>query len=127
MEKTLLIIDDVGYTRKMIKQTILKDIILSEIQIIEAETAVEALHTINNKNIDLVICDINLPDRSGLDLYNAVKKEKPKLIFIFITALELRSIIPKLRKSKINKDLIFTKPIDFKELRRMTLFLLGID
>ncbi len=127
MKKNLLIIDDVGYTRKLIKQAILKNIVVSEIKIIEAANAAEALFAIRKENIDLVICDINLPDRSGLDLYDAVRKVKPKLVFLFITALELKKIAPRLQQSNITADLIFIKPIDFKELRRMTLFLLGID
>jgi DNA-binding NarL/FixJ family response regulator len=45
----------------------------------EAGSGQEALDTLKQKKFDLVILDITLPDRSGLDVLKHIKREKPGL------------------------------------------------
>lgn len=52
-----------------------------------AFTVEEALDFFQNKNLSLIICDISLPDGSGLDFCAQVRKESD-ILFLFLTALD---------------------------------------
>lgn len=50
-------------------------------------SVVQATEIFNNQTIDLVICDIGLPDGSGLDFCRWVRK-RSQVLFLFLTALD---------------------------------------
>lgn len=52
-----------------------------------AFTMAEALWFFENKNLSLIICDISLPDGTGLDFCSRVRKESD-ILFLFLTALD---------------------------------------
>lgn len=52
-----------------------------------AFTVEEALGFFQNKNLSLIICDISLPDGTGLDFCSRVRKESD-ILFLFLTALD---------------------------------------
>ena len=52
-----------------------------------AFTMAEALWFFKNKNLSLIICDISLPDGTGLDFCSRVRKESD-ILFLFLTALD---------------------------------------
>lgn len=52
-----------------------------------AFTVEEALRFYQNKNLSLIICDITLPDGSGLDFCSLVRRESD-VLFLFLTALD---------------------------------------
>lgn len=52
-----------------------------------AFTVEEALHFYQSKNLSLIICDITLPDGSGLDFCSHVRRESD-ILFLFLTALD---------------------------------------
>lgn len=52
-----------------------------------AYTIEDALDFYRNKNLSLIICDISLPDGSGLDFCSRVRKESD-ILFLFLTALD---------------------------------------
>lgn len=52
-----------------------------------AFTVEEALRFYQSKNLSLIICDITLPDGSGLDFCSRVRKESD-VLFLFLTALD---------------------------------------
>lgn len=66
-----LIIDDHPIVRKGIRQ-ILQDLGYN-VRIYEAGTAAEGLKRIRETDIDLILLDINLPGRSGLDMIQDIK------------------------------------------------------
>jgi len=51
----------------------------------EASTAGEALDRVRRGEWDVVILDINLPDRNGLDLLRDLKREKPDLPVLILS------------------------------------------
>lgn len=51
----------------------------------EARNAAEALEQIYSKNWDVVVADITMPGRSGLDLLHEIKAAKPKLPVIILS------------------------------------------
>ncbi|MCM1266886.1 MAG: response regulator transcription factor [Bacteroidales bacterium] len=52
-----------------------------------AFTVKEALRFYQSKNLSLILCDISLPDGSGLDFCTQVRKESD-VLFLFLTALD---------------------------------------
>lgn len=52
-----------------------------------AFTVEDAFNFFQNKNLSLIICDISLPDGSGLDFCSRVRKESD-ILFLFLTALD---------------------------------------
>ncbi|QOL52131.1 response regulator [Massilia litorea] len=52
----------------------------------EAETAQDALQFANEHDVDVVLVDINLPDKSGLDLIKRLRTLKPETAAVVLTA-----------------------------------------
>ncbi|MBK7993915.1 MAG: response regulator transcription factor [Blastocatellia bacterium] len=79
----ILVVDDHSIVRQGLKQ-ILAD---SQSLIVagEASTGQEALQKIRSSNFDMVIMDISLPDRSGLDMLEQIKIIAPKLPVLILS------------------------------------------
>ncbi|MGC9365445.1 MAG: sigma-54-dependent transcriptional regulator [bacterium] len=80
----------------------------------EATSAKQALKILEQEPIDVVISDIKMPEVSGLDLLEKVKKNSPNTGFILLTAYaSLDSAIKALRSGA---DDYLTKPFEVEEL-----------
>ncbi|MBI9074740.1 MAG: chemotaxis response regulator CheY [Desulfatibacillum sp.] len=81
----VLVVDDFATMRRIVKN-ILKDIGFTNIA--EAEDGAVALKHLQTGPVDLIICDWNMPNMSGLDLLKAVRADdKLKAIpFVMVTA-----------------------------------------
>ncbi|SFP91206.1 two component transcriptional regulator, LuxR family [Nitrosomonas cryotolerans] len=79
----VMIADDHAIVRQGLKQ------ILSEIDDIEvtgeAETGLEALKIIEQSCFHVVLLDISLPDRNGIDLLKQIKRMKPHLAILMLS------------------------------------------
>ena len=51
----------------------------------EAETAQDAMRLVREKDFDVALIDIGLPDKSGLQLLKLVRTEKPKLAVLMLS------------------------------------------
>lgn len=69
--KDLLVIEDDDYLRKSIIELLKAE----DVTAYEANTGSQALAIIRNTNIDCIVLDLTLPDMSGFDLLNVLKKE----------------------------------------------------
>ena len=79
----VLIADDHGIIRKGIKQILSRT---SDIEVsAEASTGQEALEKIWTIHFDLVILDISLPGRNGLEILKQIKSQKPKLPVLILS------------------------------------------
>jgi DNA-binding NarL/FixJ family response regulator len=79
----ILIADDHGIIRKGIKQIHSRT---SDIEVTaEASTGQEALEKIWTSHFDLVILDISLPGRNGLEILKQIKSQKPKLPVLILS------------------------------------------
>jgi len=79
-----------------------------------AGDAHSALHMINSKEFDVVLCDIGLPDGNGYDVI-AEAKRKRALKAVALSAFAARDDIERGRKAGF--DFHLGKPVDFHELR----------
>lgn len=79
----VLLVDDHVLVRKGLKQIIEE----SETTIVsgEAGNAAEALHKINTHHYDMVLMDISLPGRNGIDAVKSIKKTKPELPILMLS------------------------------------------
>jgi DNA-binding NarL/FixJ family response regulator len=79
----IVIADDHAIVRKGLKQ------ILSETSDMfvaaEASSGEEALKRISERNYDMVLLDISLTGKSGLDILRQIKREKPKLPVVMLS------------------------------------------
>jgi len=78
-----LIIDDHPIVRKGIRE--LLEEIHGEVHVHEAGTAETGLKIFREKKCDLVLLDINLPARSGLDILADMKLQKPDVKVLIIS------------------------------------------
>jgi len=73
----VLIVDDHAIVRAGLRQLIDSD--SAFLVIAEASTAAQAMHHLRNSDIDVMLLDIALPDRDGLDLLKQIKPMTPTL------------------------------------------------
>lgn len=79
----ILIVDDHAIVREGLKQILTDDENL--VVAGEAENAAEAIRLAREKDFDLVLLDISLPDRDGLELLEVLKKNHPKLGILMLS------------------------------------------
>ncbi len=84
MIKKILIADDHSAIRLGVKQICISE--YPNVEIGEATNYAEVFQKLNNNNWDILILDIDLPGRSGLDILQQIKTDKirvPVLMFSF--------------------------------------------
>jgi hypothetical protein len=79
-----------------------------------ADTAQSALNTIDSKELDVVLCDIALPDGNGYDVVAQAKRKRP-VKAVALTGFSTPDDIK--RGQQAGFDFHLTKPVDFHELR----------
>lgn len=105
LDSTVLFVDDQEEILLLIKR-MLKD---EPYHILFAKSGKEALEIIENKEIDVIVTDVIMPNMSGLELLDIVKESNPHIVRIILSGF---SQVPTLL-SAINNGKIFryiTKP-----------------
>ena len=80
--RTVLIVDDEEKLRSLLARIIR----LEGFEVIEASTCKAALKKLEQASIDVVLCDVKLPDGNGVDLVKEVKEKYPGVEIILLTA-----------------------------------------
>jgi DNA-binding NtrC family response regulator len=107
---SILIIDDEQEIRESLQQLLR----LEGYQADAASSGEEGLKRIEGGVFDLVLLDINLPDRNGLDLLKAIKHDAPEVGVIMITAYDSSQMA--FQASKEGAESYVTKPWDNDKL-----------
>jgi DNA-binding NarL/FixJ family response regulator len=94
---TVLIADDHDIVREGLKQIVSEttDITVGG----EARTAAEAIEQVRAKKWDVVILDLNLPDRPGLDVLAQIHTMTPRLPVLILSMQEQHSYIARALKA----------------------------
>jgi two-component system invasion response regulator UvrY len=79
----ILVVDDHPLVRRGILQVIAEE--FRGATLCEASTGEEALAAVWNQSWDLVLLDISLPGRSGLDILKEIKAARPKLPVLVVS------------------------------------------
>ena len=78
----ILVVDDDRFSRTFCRQILEEE---DDIEVLDSASVDEGMEVIRNDEIDLVITDLVMPEKSGLDLVETLKLEKPELSVILIT------------------------------------------
>ena len=86
MAKTILVVDDSGTVRQQVSMALKQ----AGFAILEAADGEEALAAIeSNRAIDMVVCDVNMPNLNGLEMVERVKSNPDhKLLPILMLTTE---------------------------------------
>jgi nitrogen regulation protein NR(I) len=110
---SLLLIDDEENVRYSFRY-VFED---TGIQVWTAGTAAEGWEEIRRHAPDVVVLDLHLPDRSGLDLYRDIRSDDPKRPVIFITAHGTADTAIEAMKRGAFDYLV--KPVDLEHLNQI--------
>ncbi len=80
-EISILVVDDEAIVRESIR-----DWLKTTYRVTTAETGEEALELIGRQDFDILIVDVRLPGKTGIDVLREVKEIKPQIRSIVITA-----------------------------------------
>jgi len=78
----ILVVDDDRFARTFCRQILEED---DGLEVVEAESVDEGLEIIREGVVDLVISDLVMPDKTGLDMVEILRLEHPGLRVILIT------------------------------------------
>ena len=73
MAKSLMIVDDSATMRKIIMRTVQMSGLTFD-QTKQAGNGVEALEKLSDGPVDIMLCDINMPEMSGIELVKKVRE-----------------------------------------------------
>ncbi|HOA20063.1 MAG TPA: response regulator [Sedimentibacter sp.] len=90
MEGKILIVDDAAFMRMMIKDTLKSS---GYENIIEAADGEQAIQTYKNEKPDLVIMDITMPNKNGLDALKEIRKMDPNAVIVMCSAMGQESMV----------------------------------
>lgn len=96
---TLLLAEDEAMVRQGIRAMLEKEGIT---KIYEAATGNEALVILQQNTIDIVLLDIRMPGKSGIETFKEIKKVLPKIPIIVVTGLEGTELILNLLKAGVH-------------------------
>jgi two-component system nitrogen regulation response regulator GlnG len=110
---TLLVIDDEESVRYSFRRVFEGE----GRQVLTARTAAEGLDQVRRRRPDVVVLDIQLPDRSGLEVFTEIRAFDPKRPVIFITAHGTTETAIEAMKSGAFDYLV--KPVDLDRLSQV--------
>ena len=109
-EHTILIIDDEQSQRDILTGYLKKQ----GYQILSASSGTEGIKQVKENVIDIIITDYKMPDKTGLEVLEEVKKINPEISFLIVTAFG--TIENAVKAMRLGANEYITKPIDLDEL-----------
>jgi DNA-binding response OmpR family regulator len=80
----------------------------------DATSIAAARQILRQKDVDLVITDLKMPDGDGLQLFGEIRERSPNLPVIVVTAYATDEVLERIKRLGIQSFL--PKPFDFREL-----------
>jgi DNA-binding NtrC family response regulator len=119
-EPTLLVVDDERHIRRVL-QLSLGD---AGYRVLEADSFASARKVLADERVDVLLTDLQLPDRSGLELLQEVRSTRPDLPVILITAYgTVESAVQAIRAGAFDYVM---KPFRMEELEALVARALGM-
>lgn len=113
MEKTILILDDDAIFRSTLLKTKLEE---WGYRVLEAGRAREAVAIVTENQVDLMIVDGLLPDKTGVEFIRAVREVGYHTPIIFISAI-FKDMSTYQQLSDLGVEHVLQKPIEIEDLR----------
>ncbi len=111
MENRILVVDDEKETRELLSRALTR---LSRFRVELAEDGEEALRRIEQENFDLVLTDLKIPKKNGLQLVAEIAKSKPEVLTVLMTDHE--TMDSALEAMKQGASDCLTKPLNVEEM-----------
>ena len=115
MTARILVVDDEPDLETLIQQKFRHQINAGAVSFLFARDGIEALTVLEvNRNVDLVVTDINMPRMDGLSLLQKLQEHEDKLSTIIVSAYgDIANIRTAMNRGAFD---FLTKPIDFADL-----------
>ena len=110
---SILIVDDEDAQRSILKGYLEK----KGYKIFSASSGTEGIKTVQNNLIDIVLSDFKMPDKTGLEVLEGVKKINPEISFVILTAYG--TIEDAVKAMRLGAFDYISKPVDLDELDLM--------
>jgi DNA-binding NtrC family response regulator len=111
-KRSVLIVDD----EKIIRDS-LKDWLKDGYQVTTAETGEEALELVKKQDFDVMVLDVKLTGKGGLQVLKEVKESKPQIKSIIITAYPSLDLAIEAMKAGATDYLV--KPFSLDQLEKL--------
>ena len=112
-EYNILIIDDEQTQREVLTGYLNK----KGYHILSAESGEEGIKLISRNSVDIVLSDFKMPDRTGLEVLEEVKRINPEISFVIITAYS--TVENAVKAMRLGAYDYISKPVDLDELDLM--------
>jgi CheY-like chemotaxis protein len=109
---TVMIVDDSKLARIVVGKAVAA--LQPDWERVEAGTADDALQVLEDRSVDVVVLDYNMPGRSGLDLAEELRARFPKMPIALATANVQDEIIARARAAQVS---FVPKPVNEDALR----------
>jgi two-component system, chemotaxis family, chemotaxis protein CheY len=108
----VLVVEDEEVMRALLARMLSR---LKVERVVEAESGPDALEQIAIQPFDLIICDWNMPDMSGMEFFDSVHARDPALPFVMVTGRADAHSIVVAKRAGISAYIV--KPISQRELK----------
>jgi two-component system nitrogen regulation response regulator GlnG len=109
----LLVIDD----EPNLQYSLVKSLSSETLQVATAGTARQGIEAVRQQPPDVVILDVRLPDLTGIEAFDEIRRIDPRLPVIIITAFSTADTAIEAMKRGAFEYLL--KPVDFHQLREL--------
>jgi DNA-binding NtrC family response regulator len=114
----VLVVDDKPNMLRLMAKVLSKDV-----DVRKAQSGAEALRSLASESVDVVVCDLKMPDMDGLGVLRAARQLRPTAEFILMTAYAtVGTAVEALRAGAYD---YITKPFEPEEMRAVVLRAVG--
>lgn len=115
----VLVVEDEEPMRTLISRMLAR---MNVAKVVEAANGPQGLERVEAHPIDLIICDWNMPEMSGMEFFDRVHATNPELPFLMVTGRSDASSIVAAKKAGVSAYIV--KPISQRELKAKIQFVM---
>jgi len=108
----LLVIDDDPAVREAVSQSLAA----SGYSVVQAEDGVVGIAQLSHNDVDLVLVDIVMPRKEGIETIQEIRLARPSLKIVAMSGCPFRDLYLSVA-CKLGADAVLTKPFETAELR----------
>ena len=118
----VLVVEDEESMRTLISRMLAR---MNVTKVMEAKSGPQGLERVEADPVDLVICDWNMPEMSGMEFFDRVHATKPEIPFLMVTGRSDAISIVAAKKAGISAYIV--KPISQRELKAKIQYVMRVE